>query len=156
MTSAEYLNRLTVILARLGPVGRLPVAPGTWSSAFTVIIWWFFLSDLSYAIFWIIVACLTLIAVWSSDIAEKTLGRDARAIVIDELAGQLIALSFCHPLILNTALSFLFFRLFDIWKPFPINNSQKLKGGWGVVADDVLAGVYTAVVIIIIQMVWLG
>ena len=154
--TGRFVNRLTVQLACLGPVGKLPIAPGTWGSGFAVLIWWFFMAGLNSAVFWIIVLCLTAVAIPISGLAEKTLGRDARPIVIDELVGQLIALSFCHQLMLNGILSFFLFRLFDIWKPFPINSSQRLKSGWGVVADDVVAGVYAAIVLVNIQQLWLG
>jgi len=90
------------------------------------------------------------VGVWASDRTCRITGqKDARLIVIDEVSGQLIALS---PLVMLSSVSitavvlgFLFFRLFDIYKPYPIRKLERLHGGLGVMADDALAGVYAAV-----------
>ncbi|MCF7810333.1 phosphatidylglycerophosphatase A [bacterium] len=152
-------NRSTPVfaaIATLGPVGKLPIAPGTWGSGVTLLIWWFALAELSPVTMAILIIVLAIIAIPVSGSAEKILGRDAGSIVIDEVVGQLIVLSVCQKSILQGLLAFFLFRLFDVWKPFPINASQKLKGGLGVVIDDVLAGIYSAIVILIIRRFWLG
>ncbi len=78
----------------------------------------------------------------ASSVAERQYGRDGRPIVIDEVAGQMIAL-FAHPPSAATFIGgFLLFRFFDIVKPFPANRSQELISGVGVMADDVVAGIY--------------
>jgi len=147
---------IATAIATLGPVGKLPIAPGTWGSAVTVLIWWFLMTEITPVIFAAIIVFLTIIAIPISGSAEKILGRDAGSIVIDEVVGQLITLSVCQGSMLFGILAFFLFRLFDVWKPYPINISQKLKGGWGIVIDDVLAGSYAAVVILIIRKFWLG
>ena len=87
-----------------------------------------------------ILAAGTLVAVWVATEAEKDLGHDAGPIVIDEAIGQSIALLFAphRPLVFVAA--FLLFRVFDIWKPLGAREAQVLPGGWGIVADDVIAG----------------
>jgi phosphatidylglycerophosphatase A len=147
---------IATAIATLGPVGKLPIAPGTWGSAVTVLIWWFLMTETTPVIFAAIIVFLTIIAVPVSGSAEKILGKDAGPIVIDEVVGQLIALSVCQGSMMFGFLAFLLFRLFDVWKPYPINISQNLKGGWGIVIDDVLAGIYSAIVILIIRRFWIG
>jgi phosphatidylglycerophosphatase A len=82
-------------------------------------------------------------------VAEKTLGHDARPIVIDEVAGMLVgALGLRHPPgaagLAEVLLLFGLFRVFDVLKPWPVHSAQRLPGGFGVVVDDLLAGAYTA------------
>jgi len=152
----KSMLKLRVQIATIGPVGRLPVAPGTWGSALAVIIWWLFLANLAILQFWLIIIMVLIIAVWASHGAEHLLGSDARSIIIDEVVGQWIALAFCSTHIMLVVSAFFIFRLFDIWKPFPIKQSQNIRGGLGVVIDDVLAGAYSALVLVIIQRVWIG
>ena len=74
---------------------------------------------------------------------EKERGKDPGLVVIDEFVGQWLAL-FCLPrAIAIYIIGFALFRLFDIWKPFPVNRIQSLPGGWGIMLDDVLAAIYT-------------
>ncbi len=155
--STETASRgIATRVATLGPVGYLPIAPGTWGSGVAVVIWWFGLSDLNHTGYWLLILAVTALALWSSHRAERSLGRDARPIVIDELVGQWTALAACPIKLLPVVLAFFLFRGFDIWKPFPVRSSQRLPGGWGVVADDILAGGYAALVMLIIRWLWLG
>lgn len=126
--------------AVLGGVGYLPYAPGTWASLVAVLAWVVVLCRLPLPIYWGMLAGLGAVAVGVSNWAERDLGRDARPIVVDEFVGQLIALSGLPRLWWTVAAAFVLFRFFDVVKPFPIGVSQRLAGGWGVVADDVLAG----------------
>ena len=150
------MQKTLVQIASIGPVGRLPIAPGTWCSALAVIIWWLFLSNLAAVEFWLVIVIITIFAVWVSNRAERTMGKDAHSIVIDELVGQWIPLTICHKRIIFVMMAFFLFRLFDIWKPFPVKQSQSIKGGIGVVIDDVLAGGYSLLILIIFQRVWIG
>lgn len=145
------MNRLAVYISTLGPIGKLPVAPGTWGSAAAVVLWWFVLSALELHVFWTVVVLVALVAVMASTHAERVLGRDARPIVIDEVVGQWIPLAICDKRLVPVALAFILFRLFDIVKPFPVNVSQKLKGGVGVVVDDLLAGGYSLLILVVLD-----
>ena len=151
------MRPLVIALATGFGLGRLPVAPATWASAAVTLL---LLPDAARAPIVLGIALLVVLplAVWSSGEAEKELGHDAHPIVIDEVAGMLVAvLGVPHAAespLLFLAAAFLLFRFFDIVKPFPINQVQRLPGGWGIVADDVLAGVATNLVLRL--AVWAG
>ena len=135
-------------------LGRLPIAPATWASLAVALLFLALAAGSQAALdplpIGIAIVILVPVAVWAAGEAESELGHDARPIVIDEIVGMLVSIWFVPhagsgpPAALLFA-AFLLFRLFDIAKPFPIGVSQKLPGGLGVVADDVLAGVATNV-----------
>ena len=90
------------------------------------------------------------VAVYVSGLAEEIYGKkDDQRIVIDEIAGFLLAMLPVAINFLNLALAFVLFRVFDIWKPYPLRKFQEFPGGWGVVADDIGAGIYAAAVLIL-------
>jgi len=84
----------------------------------------------------------TFIGVWSSGVCEKIWGHDPGRVVIDEIAGMLLSILFIPLSLTGLWAGFFFFRLFDIFKPFPARTAEKLPGGWGVMADDIVAGIY--------------
>jgi len=127
-------------LATLGPVGYLPVAPATWASAVVVVVGWFIPAP-PLAVALVAFGVGALLAVWLCGEAEKSLGHDAHPIVLDELIGQSIALIAAPHAWPAYLAAFALFRLFDIWKPLGARQAQELPGGWGVVTDDVVAGV---------------
>ncbi len=133
------MRALARFVATLGPVGSAPLAPATAGSAVVVLVGWFLPVPALWVTLLLILAGSAL-AVWSAGEAEATLGHDAKPIVIDEVVGQSLALLFVphHPLAFFAA--FLLFRVFDILKPLGAREIQRLPGGWGVVADDVVAG----------------
>jgi phosphatidylglycerophosphatase A len=128
------------VVATLGPIGSSPIVPATVASFVVAVIGWF-LPVPPLAITLVLLAAGTAIAVWASGEAEKTLGHDAKPIVVDELIGQSIAMLFIPHLPVAFAVSFLLFRLFDVWKPLGAHALQRLPGGIGVVADDFAAGI---------------
>jgi len=115
-----------------------------------MVVWFFGLGKVDFT--WQITAiCILLpIAIWSATVAEKRLGHDAHPIVIDEVVGQWITLLVAGNQLLWVAAGFVVFRVFDVWKPFPVKQSQKFPGGYGIVIDDVLAGAYS------VAIIWLG
>lgn len=129
-------------------VGKMPYAPGTWGSLVALPIGYLFLllppAFLAFAII-----LLTWLGAWASARHfEQTGQHDAGEIVVDEVVGQwicmypLLFLSFTADIFLDIALSFILFRLFDIMKPWPIKVlDQHIKSGWGVMIDDIAAGV---------------
>ncbi len=140
-------KKFATFLATFGLIGFFPFAPGTLASLMTVLLVWL-TSLLTGPIggWSILVAALGiyLVGIPASTITEKELSRkDPRPVVIDEVAGQLVALAFL-PLTWQTMLmAFLLFRVFDIIKPFPINWLDKnLPGGFGIMSDDMLAGAF--------------
>lgn len=129
-------------------VGLLPGARGTYGSALTAGLAALWLAGgggpLSGWPFLIFLAALALGAVWASqmalDLALFGPDKDPGRVVIDEAAGQMIALYGAAGLDWRLVAAFVLFRLYDIWKPFPIGDSQRAPGGWGIVLDDLLAG----------------
>ena len=128
--------------------GFFPVAPGTAGSLLAVGLWcWIPLplgcdGHLGVGVLVFLVAA-TLLGIPASGLGEREFGKDGSPIVIDEVVGQWIALAGLAPAPAVAVGGFLLFRIFDIVKPFPIRQSHALPGGWGVVADDVLAGIAT-------------
>ena len=127
-------------LAILGPAGLSPVAPATAGSALIALIGWFTPVP-SLPVFFTCLVLGTAIAVWAAGEGEKDLGHDAGPICVDEAIGQAIALLFCPHRVTAFVAAFVLFRLFDVWKPLGAREAQHLPGGWGIVADDVIAGI---------------
>lgn len=140
-------DRMATAIATLGPVGHLPKAPGTWGSAAAVLLAPFLFLPFSPLARAAVLAGLFVLGAWAAGRAEATLGRkDPGCVVIDEVLGQwLTFLPFAMLPVWQVFAGLLFFRLFDIAKPFPIRRAETwLPGGWGVMIDDAVAGVYAA------------
>ncbi|HVP14921.1 MAG TPA: phosphatidylglycerophosphatase A [Terriglobales bacterium] len=134
------MKRIATFIATLGPVGSVPVAPATAGSAVVALVG-YFLPSPPLAWLGVLFVAGTALAIWTAGAAEKILGHDAKPIVIDEAVGQSLALLLVPRAPAEFAASFVLFRIFDVWKPLGAREAQKLPGGWGVVADDVIAGV---------------
>jgi len=134
----------------VGFSGLFPKAPGTVGSLVSLFLAIPVLYYFDSSTLFLLALLITVISVKQINIYEKEVGEhDSKEIVIDELAGMWIALSICninmenttHAIILGV-LAFIFFRVFDIWKPSIIGKiDEKVEGGWGVMGDDVLAGI---------------
>jgi len=143
--------RWATIIATLFGIGRLRPGPGTWASAVTVLGW----GSLAYAlhpndrVFAAIALALLVILIGipaATQVSRSTGNKDPQYVVIDEVAGQLIAL-IAVPLTWKTFLTgFILFRAFDIIKPPPVRQLEGLREGIGIVLDDVAAGVYALAV----------
>ena len=145
------MDRIFLFIATGAGSGYLPKAPGTWTSALTVLLWFFAGQWYTFALgpYLLFVAAIFALGVVSAGAAEKLVDRpDPGLVVIDEVVGQLIALSAApaHPL--AALAGFILFRFFDILKPFPIRwLDQHIHGGLGIMLDDLLAGVYALIVV---------
>ena len=135
-------------------VGYLPVAPGTFGSlvgigVFVLLKWWL--------VQVIALVVITLAGIWAASRVERILGsKDPGKVVVDEVAGQMIALLPLSLLALGKLwiiVSFILFRLFDIFKPYPARRFEALRGGLGIMADDLVAGFYGAVIVAILMMI---
>ena len=105
--------------------------------------------------FWAALAAVVVIAIWASHRVEIVLGRkDPGLIVIDEVAGMMVSVALLPRTLAVLLSAFFLFRLFDIWKPFPAREAQALRGGFGVVVDDLVAGVYTLVLVMGARMLF--
>ena len=131
----------------VGFSGLSPKAPGTVGSFVSLLIGLVLIQYLHPSTLFLLALLITAIAVKQIDIYEHEVGaHDGKEIVIDELAGMWIALAICginsENMIIMAILAFAFFRLFDIWKPSIIGKIDRdVKGGWGVMGDDVVAGI---------------
>lgn len=136
-----------VLLAAWGPCGFSPVAPGTVGTLGAVPLWWA-LSSLPGAAHLAAIVVLTLLGV----VAAGHAGRywdvtDASAIVIDEVVGYLVTVSLVPFSWRAAALGFVLFRLFDVTKPWPVSVLDRVKSAWGVMLDDVAAGIYAMAIL---------
>jgi phosphatidylglycerophosphatase A len=139
------------VLATWFGCGYSPIAPGTVGTlgALPLV---YFLHTLGLAPYWCGTMLVTAVGVWASGRVARELGvEDPQLVVIDEVAGVLIAVGLASGLafrngLASAALAVALFRLFDIWKPGPIDSVQSLPNGWGVMMDDVLAGVAAGLV----------
>lgn len=142
------MTNLIMVIATGFYTGYLPKAPGTWGSLVGLLLY-LPLSRLSLPGYLAAVAVLFVVGFFAAGSAEKILDRkDPGAIVIDEIVGVLITLTGAplSPLILG--LGFILFRFFDILKPYPINLiDQRINGGFGIMLDDVMAGIYGLLVL---------
>ena len=131
----------------VGFSGLSPKAPGTVGSFVSLIIGLFLLEFLHVSTLFLLALLITVVAIKQIDIYEKEVGaHDGKEIVIDELAGMWITLAICginsSNILFMAPLAFIFFRLLDIWKPSIIGKIDRdVKGGLGVMGDDVLAGI---------------
>jgi phosphatidylglycerophosphatase A len=99
------------------------------------------------------IVVVVIVGVPAATIAEREAGRtDPGFVVIDEVAGQLIALLFCPPDWAHALIALILFRLLDITKPFPIRRIERLPAGWGIVFDDVGAGLYALIVASLVRI----
>jgi phosphatidylglycerophosphatase A len=145
-------DKIALILASGFGSGYSPLAPGTAGSLLALVIWW-----LAPPFLWLralLLAISLFLGVWSANHAEKKWGHDNGKIVIDEVAGMWISLLFLPKSVLIHLIAFLLFRAMDIIKPLGARQIQKLPGGWGVVADDLLAGIYANILGQIVVMIF--
>jgi phosphatidylglycerophosphatase A len=133
-------------------VGYLPKAPGTWGSFFSLPIIWF-LKDLSWQIFWVFAVSLISWAITRTYlISYKKTNEDPSEVVIDEFLGQWVALLFAPKTYTSFFLGFVLFRLFDMWKPWPVSWADQIKGpatktSFGIIFDDILAGAIAGIIL---------
>ncbi len=126
-------------------LGYFPVAPGTLTSI-VVALGYFFLPVLHNPVLLLTLVVLsTGIGIWAGGVMEEHYGNDPSIVTIDELAGQWLALVALPEGVWPVVLSLVFFRFFDIAKPGPVDALQRLPGGWGIMLDDVLAGLFANV-----------
>ena len=139
----DYLKKILCTLATLGPIGYLP-APGTAGSLAALIAGWFIASYGFLALAIAALAALLVGIVVSETYSQVTDSKDASEVIIDEVAGQWVVL-LCIPPFIDEAylwygVAFILFRFFDITKIGPVGMAEKLGGGIGIMADDIVAG----------------
>ena len=160
LSASDYL---ALAIATFG-VGYLPLIPGTFGSLLSVGIFLLFAQLTTgtalFALVLVFTLAVTFAGIWAASKTEELAGRkDPGKVVVDEVAGQMLALL---PLTLfglqlttrAVIVSFILFRLFDIFKPYPAGRFERLKGGYGIMCDDLVAGAYAAVISSTIVMVF--
>ncbi|SPE23685.1 Phosphatidylglycerophosphatase A [Candidatus Sulfotelmatomonas gaucii] len=141
--------------------GYLKPGPGTWGSVAAALLWiatawWFHLSHNGLLLaLGVGISAALVFGIPAATIAEReSEGHDPGFVVIDEVIGQSVALLFCPADWAHGLIALILFRLFDITKPFPVRRLERLPGGWGIVFDDVGAGLY-ALVIASLLRIWM-
>ncbi len=148
-------NKLANWVSTVAKIGYLPLAPGTWGSLAATTMWFVIIESTSTITFIAVIMIIFILWVYTSSITEgHSAKKDPPIIVIDEWVGQWIALLFLPKSFLWGLVAFALFRLFDIWKPYPIKTLAKMPRGWGIMLDDVLAGVYALFVLSVLR-VWI-
>jgi len=140
--------KIAHLVASIFFTGKLPIAPGTWGSLVALVIWYLTIPYISSITLIVTIVIILGLGVYTSSITEKYFKEnDPSSVVIDEWVGQWIALLFIPQSVVWGVIAFALFRIFDIWKPYPIRKLDELDGGWGIMLDDVLAGVYSLIII---------
>lgn len=140
------------MIASVFYIGYLPVAHGTLGSLASLVLYYFICHDA------VIMAAVILIVIilgfMTAGRVEKMFGeKDPGEIVIDEFAGMLISLYRLPPTMGYVVTGFLLFRFFDIVKPKPIQNLEKIKGSMGIMSDDIIAGVYANMILQVVYII---
>lgn len=139
-------DRIAVLVATVFGAGRFPFAPGTFASAITVAI--LVVVPFSRTGLVVFFVAVTIGGIWAAHHAERVLGgKDPGAIVIDEVAGMTLSVLAVPLTPAVLAVAFVLFRIFDVVKPFPAGRSQRIRGGVGVMIDDLLAGLYALLIV---------
>jgi phosphatidylglycerophosphatase A len=136
--------------------GYLPVAPGTWGSLFAVflaaLVHWFFAAwDRTFL--WTALLASTLVGtLCATQVVRREGSHDPSKVVIDEIAGQFLTLLWIPVSAFSLVVGFFLFRLFDVIKPFPARRAEGLPEGWGIMADDLIAAVYSGIVLYVLSI----
>jgi len=145
-------DQIIHILATGFGAGLSPAAPGTAGTLVGILI-----CLLCYPLAWplrfLFVVAISAISIYVAGQAEILYGKtDDQRIVIDEIAGLQVTMLPVAITGLHLCIAFVLFRIFDIWKPFPLDHFQKFPGGWGVVADDLGAGIYGGLILLLLTL----
>ncbi len=143
------------VIASFFGLGLFPVAPGTWASLAILLLYGFLLHPLSIPAVTLIVLLLIIVGVPAATAYSSELKIvDPSRVVIDEAAGQLLVLVAVPPEWTLLVVGFVLFRIFDILKPFPIRKVESLPAGWGIMADDVVAGLMAKALLHLFIYLW--
>lgn len=151
----ERLNRF---VATAGGIGYLPLAPGTWAAAISGVIWYLASMLFGKTISWqfaLVTVSIIGGVIYSGRLSSKK-DEDPAHVVIDEVAGMWVTLFLVPGSLINYVIGFVLFRFFDIVKPLGIRKTEKIKSGWGIMLDDILAGVYSNIILrlLILTRIW--
>ena len=155
----------SLIIGTTFGIGFIPVASGTFASISIALLWiglpdYIFYNSFekeiyydNYSILLLIMIIFSYICVYISKECEKIYGHDAKQIVIDEVIGYIFACLFLPKTIMIAVYALILFRIFDILKPLYINKLQSLPHGWGIISDDIAAGITTNIILQILYRI---
>jgi len=145
------VKKVAYLLATWFGCGYWPWGPGTAGSLAAVVIAWLSVRFGGFSPHWFLLwaVLVTPAGVWAATVVERSLNKvDPHIVVVDEVAGQWLTLAGAVTLNWKSwVLALALFRIFDIWKPWPARRLEGLKAGFGIMADDLMAGVYGALVL---------
>lgn len=142
------MNQLALVVATVGYVGFFPVAPGTAGSLAALVLFAFIRWIGVPAVEIAMIPLVLIVGIWAANGAEAALEqKDPGPVVIDEVLGMLMTLALLPVSLTGVLVGFLLFRIFDIVKPYPAARLEHLHGGFGIMLDDAVAGVYAWLVL---------
>ena len=148
------MNNFSKYFATLFGIGFISLAPGTFGSLFSILIWYVFI-DL-FSIFYFIALFLFVLSVsfyFTNIYLNNYRKKDPSEVIVDEFLGQSIPLLFIVNFnIYEVLIAFVTFRFFDIYKIYPINKIEDLKGSYGVILDDIVAGIYSLIILMLYKI----
>jgi len=136
-------------------IGYIRIAPGTFGSLFAILVWYMSINYLNIYFFYIIVIIVFICSFKTINIYLRNANKDDPSeVVVDEFIGQSLPLIFLLQFnVYEVLLAFSSFRLFDIFKIYPVNKVENIKGANGVIMDDVVAGIYSLIIIMIYKII---
>ena len=158
-------NTLSYVIGTFFGIGLIKKMSGTIASITIATIWYFSFDEYFYNsldniihydrffFFFLVMIAITYLSVYVSKICENEFGKDASEIVIDEVVGYLFAIMFLPKTLMVALYALILFRIFDILKPLYIGKLQNLPHGWGVMMDDVAAGITTNIILLALYMI---
>lgn len=150
----DLKDRLKLFIATGFLTGYFPFASGTIGSFLAILLYLFIPGFSEPYVLFLFILLFTVVGIYTSDFAEKIYGFDPPEVVIDEITGMWITMLFIPKTIILSAIGFIIFRIFDIIKPFPAKQSQNFKGGIGIMLDDIIAGLYSMVVLHLLLLIF--
>ena len=147
------MKRLAFAVGTWFGCGYWPWGPGTAGSVAAIVIAWIAVHFSGFGPRWFVfwAALITPLGIWAASAVERISGKtDPSIVVVDEVAGQWLTLAGAVTLNWKSwVLALVLFRIFDIWKPYPVRRLERLPAGSGIMADDIMAGVYGALVLFV-------
>lgn len=145
---AGQLKRwLATFVASVAYLGYSPFAPGTVGTLGALAVYWWLLPAGNFFVLGA-AAVAAAAGIWAGGVAEKMWGKkDPGRVCVDEFAGYFVAVAFLPKTLAYAVFAFVLFRAFDVLKPFPAGRSQRLPGGWGIMADDIIAALYANLIL---------
>jgi phosphatidylglycerophosphatase A len=136
--------------------GYSPIAPGTAGSLVGLLLFWPLRHLPPIFQVGVVALCFLLGTAAAASVARRVGAEDPGIVVVDEVVGMWTSLLFLPFTLFTASVGFVLFRVMDVWKPYPARQLEDLPGGWGIMADDLMAGVYANLALRVALLVWPG